>query len=420
MSPKLQASIYPLKKLGEISKIARGSSPRPIRDQKYFENGTIPWIKIADATASGKYLYKTKQYVNEYGASFSRKLPSGSVIIAASGTLGYTQVLGVEGCIHDGWLYFSDLEKLDEDFLYYVLLWMKNYFFNQAYGAAIQNINTDILKNTKIPYPQLLIQQKIASILSTYDDLIENNNHRIAILEEMAQKLYREWFVKFRFPGHEDVKMVGSELGEIPEGWKVVSLEDVCTRITDGSHKSPKSVDVGVPMASVKDMHDFGLNLDSCRQISQEDFEELARNNSKVVANDILVAKDGSYLKHTFVVEKDLDVALLSSIAILTPSQAIKPHLLAYCLRSKVVKERMKQCVSGVAIPRIILKDFRKFKIILPPNEMQVKWNLLVEQTVKMCWNLTSKNYNLKQQRELLLSKLISGKIDVNHNGVKK
>jgi type I restriction enzyme S subunit len=280
-------------------------------------------------------------------------------------------------------------------------------------GATREALTKEMIEKFEIKLPPLPTQQKIASILSTYDDLIENNNRRIIILEEMARKLYREWFVKFRFPGHEDIKMVDSELGEIPEGWKVVSLEDVCTRITDGSHKSPKSVDVGVPMASVKDMHDFGLNLDSCRQISQEDFEELARNNSKVVANDILVAKDGSYLKHTFVVEKDLDVALLSSIAILTPSQVIKPHLLAYCLRSKVVKERMKQCVSGVAIPRIILKDFRKFKIILPPNEMQVKWSLLVEQTVKMCWNLTSKNYNLKRQRDLLLPKLISGKINV-------
>jgi type I restriction enzyme S subunit len=105
---------WEVKPIGDVAEVGRGSSPRPIADQKYFEGGTIPWIKIADATKSGKYLYETKQKVNEYGASFSRLLPKGSLIIAASGTLGYTQLLGVDGCIHDGWLYlinFNGIEK---------------------------------------------------------------------------------------------------------------------------------------------------------------------------------------------------------------------------------------------------------------------------------------------------------------------
>ena len=91
-------------KLGDLAKISRGSSPRPIADRRYFDGGAIPWIKIADATKSGKYLYKTKEHVNEFGASFSRILPKGSLIVAASGTLGYTQILGVSGCVHDGWM----------------------------------------------------------------------------------------------------------------------------------------------------------------------------------------------------------------------------------------------------------------------------------------------------------------------------
>ena len=221
-------------------------------------------------------------------------------------------------------------------------------------------------------------QKRISSVLLNYDNLIENNNRRISILENMAQSLYREWFVKFRFPGYQDCQFKDSVLGRIPEGWEVVALEDISERITDGAHKSPKSVESGVPMASVKDMHDFGLDLDTCRQISEEDYLELERQDSVLKANDILVAKDGSYLKHTFVVEKDLKVALLSSIAMIRPNNNIKPHWLAYCLRSGVVKERMKQCVSGVAIPRIILKDFRRFKIFLPSESLMDHWHLLV------------------------------------------
>lgn len=320
------------------------------------------------------------------------------------------------GIIHNNCFRVIPENYIDRGFMYWYLKQPSiiNYINTLASGAAQPDLNHDAFKSVPFFYPESMVEQKkIAETLDNYENLIQNNNRRIAILEEMAQKLYREWFVKFRFPGHEDVKMVNSELGKTPTEWEVVALQDVCTRITDGAHKSPKSVDQGYPMASVKDMHDFGFNLEKCRQISQEDFENLVRNDSKVIANDILIAKDGSYLKHTFVVAKDLDVALLSSIAILRPGEAIKPHFLAYCLKSRDVKERMKQCVSGVAIPRIILKDFRQFKIILPPKEIQEKWNQLVEQTVRMCWNLTNKNQNLKQQRDLLLPKLISGKIDV-------
>ena len=282
-----------------------------------------------------------------------------------------------------------------------------------AGGTNVKGIRGSDLQNIVIELPNFKVQYQVALILKNHDILIENNNRRIAILEDMAQSLYREWFVHFRFPGHEDCQFVDSELGRIPEGWDTIALEDICERITDGAHKSPKSVEQGVPMASVKDMHDFGFNLATCRLIAEEDYLELKRQDSVVKANDILVAKDGSYLKHTFVVEKDLQVALLSSIAMIRPNKKVKPHWLAYCLRSQIVKDRMKQCVSGVAIPRIVLKDFRKFKIYLPVDDLMNEWNELVEPMVHECWNLISRNENLKKQRDMLLPKLISGKVEV-------
>lgn len=119
----------------DVAEIGRGSSPRPISDQRYFENGNIPWIKIADATSSKIYIHSTKEYVNDYGASFSRKLPVGSLILAASGTLGFPMFLAVEGCIHDGWLYFSDFEKKLSKYIYYVLMDLKEVFNNVSYGC---------------------------------------------------------------------------------------------------------------------------------------------------------------------------------------------------------------------------------------------------------------------------------------------
>jgi type I restriction enzyme S subunit len=401
--------------IGNLCDVGRGSSPRPIADSKYFEGGTIPWIKIADATKSGKYLYETKEKVNEYGASFSRLLPRGSLIVAASGTLGYTQFLGVDGCIHDGWLYLTNFRGVDKDFLYYFFIWKTTFFYSTAYGTAIQNINTDILREMEIILPPLHSQHNIASILSAYDDLIENNLKRIKILEEMAQMTYMEWFVNFRFPGHEKVKMVKSEFGIIPEGWKVTPLEEICKRITDGSHSSPKSVSDGLPIASVKDMHDWGFEIKECRKIGIDDYRKLVKNDCKPLKNDVLIAKDGSYLKHVFVMEKELDLVILSSIAILRPNERVNPYYLALYLKDPQIKAKLKGFVSGVALPRIILKDFRKFKTLLPPVKLQEYFAEIVAPIIDGCWRMIDKNENLRKTRDLLLHPLISGKIDVEH-----
>ena len=179
-------------RLGDVCTIGRGSSPRPIKDERYFIGGSIPWVKIADATASEKYIFKTGMFVNEYGASFSRRLSPGSLIFPASGTLGIPRFLGVEACVHDGWLYFSNFKEIEPEFLYYKLVLLKDYYLSIAYGAAIQNINTDLVRETEIPLPDLETQREIANRLCSYDDLIETNRRRIALLEESARLLYRE------------------------------------------------------------------------------------------------------------------------------------------------------------------------------------------------------------------------------------
>lgn len=287
-------------------------------------------------------------------------------------------------------------------------------------GAAIPRVVLKDFKLTRIKLPPLPTQRKIAAILSAYDDLIENNTRRIKILEEMAQALYREWFVNFRFPGHEKVRMEDSELGPKPEGWVIDTLGSVCQRITDGSHWSPKSVSNGFPMASVKDMHDWGFDISKCRQIDEEDYLKLVHNDCKPLKEDVLIAKDGSYLKHIFVVEKEIDLVILSSIAMLRPNSRMLPHLLAMYLRDPSVEARMKGYVSGVAIPRIVLKDFRKFKIVIPPEELQHNWFELAKPMIEQCWRLISKNDTLRRTRDLLLPKLISGEIDVESLEIKE
>ena len=283
-----------------------------------------------------------------------------------------------------------------------------------ASRTAVSGITGSDLAALRVPKPPLAVQYRIASILSAYDDLIENNTRRIAILEEMARRIYEEWFVRFRFPGHEGVRMVESELGLVPEGWNVVPMEEVCSRITDGSHYSPKSIEVGKPMASVKDMHDWGFNVLTCRQIAVDEYQTLVRNDCKPKLNDVLIAKDGSYLKHTFVVDQEIDLVILSSIAILRPNGKMKPNQLAMYLRLPEVASRMKGYVSGVAIPRIVLRDFRQFRVLVAPMAVQAAWAAACDPMLSLCRTLVRKSNNLRTTRDLLLPKLISGELDVS------
>ena len=170
------------KKIESICNVGRGSSPRPITDSKYFENGDIPWLKIADATASFIYIYKTKECVNEYGASFSRKLPKDSLIIAASGTLGFPMFLATECCIHDGWMYFIDLDKSLRIYFYYSLIYLKEYFNNQSYGAAIQNINTNIVKKSTVTIPK-------KEMLDNFNEIVIPIFDEIQLLQQKNQTL---------------------------------------------------------------------------------------------------------------------------------------------------------------------------------------------------------------------------------------
>ncbi|MGI0086178.1 MAG: restriction endonuclease subunit S, partial [Nitrososphaerales archaeon] len=304
---------WPITTIGKLVDVARGSSPRPIADQRYFVGGTIPWIKIADATKSGKYLYETNEKVNEFGASFSKLLPAGSLIIAASGTLGYTQLLGVPGCVHDGWLYVTNLRGIDRDFLYYFFQLKKQHFYNSAYGAAIQNINTEILRNTEIPLPPLSLQKRIGETLSAYDDLIENNTRRIKILEQMAQMLCREWFIHLRFPGHGKVKLVQSDLGQVPDGWTVSTLGEVAA-VNELSIKNdaPKEISY-VDIASV--------STGSIDAVTKLPFSEAPGRARRVVreGDTIWATVRPNRRSFALILRPEADLIVSTGFAVLTP-----------------------------------------------------------------------------------------------------
>lgn len=408
---------WPTKKLGELADICRGSSPRPICDTKYFDGGTVPWVKIADATKSGKFLYKTKEHVNDYGASFSRRLPPGTILVAASGTLGYTQILGVEGCAHDGWLILQKLRELDRDFAYYALKTLEQHFFNSGSGAAIQNINTDILREAEIPYPPLPVQRRIAGILSAYDELIENSQRRIRLLDDMARALYREWFVHFRFPGHDSVPRLPSALGDIPQGWEVTILDKVTTKI--GSGATPRGgkgayKSEGISLIRSMNIYDYEFEVADLAFIDDEQAAQL--DNVTVQACDVLLNITGASVCRCSMVPSHLLPARVNQhVAIVrADTRRMDPFYLLDTINNDHNKQKLLNLAQGGATREALTKEtICNFPILLPPRELLIRYGHVAGAMHAQRETLALRIETLRRTRDLLLPRLLSGQVEL-------
>lgn len=183
-------------RLGEICTIRRGSSPRPIVD--YMASQGMPWVKISDATESKtRYINKTNEFIKHEGVGRSVIVNEGDLILSNSGTAGLPKFMGIRACIHDGWQVFSNLIGIDKEFLYYTLLNIRAKLLHNAYDSTMKNLTLDMVRDAEIMLPTIDEQKAIASILSSVDKKIENTLDMNQTLEQMAQSLFKSWFVDF-------------------------------------------------------------------------------------------------------------------------------------------------------------------------------------------------------------------------------
>lgn len=188
--------------------------------------------------------------------------------------------------------------------------------------------------------------------------------------------------------------------------WDEKVAEEVCLKITDGSHFSPKDCPSSIiPMLSVKDMMDNRFSYDTCKHVSKEDYEELKKNGCKPLLNDVLIAKDGSYFYYGFVLEKEIEQALLSSIAILRPNKEIvNPYYLRnYMMSREVIDLVGNKYVSGAALKRVILKGIRRIPVMVPPIELQNQFADFVKKVDKLKFISEKKLEVIKYNSNLLL-----------------
>lgn len=222
------------RKLGDLCTV---SSSKRIYAHEYVEDG-VPFYRSKEIIQKhngdeiNTELFITEERYTQIKEKFGAP-SSGDMLMTSVGTLGVPYIVQPDEKFYfkDGNLtWYKDFsDELDSKYLFYLMDSKdgKELIKTVTIGSSQAALTIDGMKGLMIPCPTKEHQKKIVKTLTVYDDLVENNNCRIAILEEMAQRLYREWFVHFRFPGHENVEMVDSELGMIPEGWHVCMLKDI-------------------------------------------------------------------------------------------------------------------------------------------------------------------------------------------------
>jgi Type I restriction modification DNA specificity domain len=263
------------------------------------------------------------------------------------------------------------------------------------------------LRKVKVPWFPLPTQRKIASILSAYDDLIENNTRRIAILEEMAQAIYREWFVNFRFPGHENVKLVQSTLGMIPEGWKT----DKLSAIADVNARSIKN-DLVPDCINYIDI--ASVSTGRINEIRPMTFAEAPGRARRIVRHGDVIWSTVRPNRRSYciVIDPVPDTVASTGFAVLSPS-SVPFSYLYYAVTTDDFASYLVNHATGSAYPAVNSKDFSDAELLLPSKHLLERFHALVGETLLLANRLQLKNQNLRMTRDLLLPKLISGQLDV-------
>jgi type I restriction enzyme S subunit len=400
-------------KLGECVKLLSGGTPS--KSNPNYWGGNIPWVSCKDMKTS--YLYDSQDYLTEDGiANGTCLVPPETILIVVRGmilakhfpvaitkrSMAFNQDLKALECA----------PNLEPKFLFYWFQGKSYEILGIADEAAhgTKRLQTDRLQNLPLHLPPIQIQRRIIAILSAYDDLIENNKRRIEILEEMARSLYREWFVNFRFPGHEQVKMVDSELGLIPEEWEVVTLQDITNYINRGI--SPKYDDNSISIViNQKCIRDSRLNL------------ELARKHSKNVPPDKLVRFGDVLVNSTGVgtlgrvaqVYHDIhNCSIDSHVSIVRPNKKVNIDYFGFTL-FKLEPHFSDLGVGATGQTELRRQSLSETVVLIPPEHFQRKFSGIVAPMRQLCLKLSTKNGFLRQTRDILLPKLISGEIDVEN-----
>jgi type I restriction enzyme S subunit len=275
------------------------------------------------------------------------------------------------------------------------------YIQNIARGVGVPHISGKEIAAFEFEMPLEEVQRRIATILTAYDDLIENNRRRIALLEESARLLYREWFVRLRFPGHEHTRVVNG----VPEGWRKLTLGDICADTRE--MVSPESLEPETPY--------IGLEHMPRRAISLADWgaaEQVTSSKLRFNTGDILFGKIRPYFHKVGIAFTD-GVVSSDAFVIRPVTENLKSFVLMTVSSDGFVADTAQAMKEGSKMPRADWKQMIQYSVLLPPSGLLGDFTETVTAITDQLKNLCFQNQKLRTARDLLLPKLMRGEIDV-------
>ncbi len=408
-----------------IKELYQGLYDGPHATPKPSEDGPV-FLGIKNVTEDGKLdLSEIRHIAEDDFSAWTRRIEPqpGDLVFTYEATLNRYAIVpeGFRGCLGRRMaLIRPDSSKVDTRFLFY-------YFFTKEWRTVISNnmlagATVDRIPLTKFPdfpvrVPPLPVQHRIAGILSAYDDLIENNQRRIKILEEMARSLYREWFVHFRFPGRDKVKMVPSPLGPIPQGWEAVTLKEVTSKI--GSGATPRGgkeayKTEGVRLIRSLNVYDYHFEFSDLAYIDESQAADL--DNVAIAPRDILLNITGASVARCCMVPSYLMPARVNQhVAIVRADQGrADPYYVLDTINSEQNKQQLLAFAQGGATREALTKEtIEKFPIMLPSGLLLETYGKCAGALHAQREALERQIQNLRRTRDLLLPRLLSGQIDI-------
>ncbi len=400
-------------RIGDLGDVVTGGTPSTKKSE--FFGDLYPFITPTDMDYFLRYI-ETERFLSDEGMKnqIRKQLPAGAVCFVCIGaTIGKVCMTRSPSFTNQQInSVVVDIKRQDSRFVYYLLSTLKDRINGIASGAATPIVNKSSFSEVEVSVPSKETQGSIAAILSPYDDLIENNLRRIKILEEMAQNLYSEWFVKFRFPGHEQVRMVDSPLGKIPEGWEPRTVADTFNILGGGtpSKKIPEYWDDG--SVNWYAPTDLTSSCSMFMELSGNQITELGLKKSSAKLFPPFSVMMTSRATLGVIAINTTEAATNQGFITCIPNDEFPLYTLYFWLKENV--EYFIGLGTGATFKEITKGVFKMIELAVPPRHVTGRFEEIVSPWAEDVLNLQKRIRNLRQTRDLLLPKLISGELNVS------
>ena len=390
--------------IGDLGEIITGNTP-PRSKPEYYGTFT-PFIKATDISDNEKYTYFPEEYYSEAGHQKYIKslIPKGATCVVTIGSIGKKMTMAHCDCfINQAMNAIIPNDSYDKEYVYYLLRNNVHKLKSLDSGTASgrENVSKSAFSNMEL---QVIVekekQKRIGEILSAYDDLIENNRKQIKLLEEAAQRLYKEWFVDLRFPGWEETKIVDG----VPEGWRKVDIEAICT-LSKNAFK-PENIQDDLPYIGLEHMPKKSICLSEWGNSS-----DVSSNKYSYSEDDIIFGKIRPYFHK---VGFALNNGFASTDTIIMKATNEMWSLLLMTVSSDIfVDFTYKTCKEGSKMPRADWKEMKQYAVLLPKEDLLKSFNNLIWTNTRKIKTLALQNRSLAEARDRLLPKLMSGEKEV-------